>query len=70
LPCRDWPDAAFLSGLKGLGYRIGDSIVVKCRVSEGTAARYRDVIIELTRLNVDLIVAIGSGAVRAAKAID
>jgi putative tryptophan/tyrosine transport system substrate-binding protein len=69
-PVGTGPDVGFVRGLKDLGYGIGDNIVVECRVSEGTAARYGEVIVGLTRLSVDLIVAIGSGAVRAAKEVD
>jgi ABC transporter substrate binding protein len=68
-PVGTGPDAAFLRGLQGLGYIVGDNIVIECRVSEGTIARYRELVTELTRLHVDLIVAVSSGAVRAAKAI-
>lgn len=69
-PVGTGPDAAFLRGLTDLGYRIGDDVFIECRASEGTAARYREVVVELARVNVDLIVAVGSGAVRAAKAIE
>jgi putative ABC transport system substrate-binding protein len=68
-PVGNGPDAAFLRGLQGLGYIPGDSIVIECRVSEGTTARYRELVTEMIRLSVDLIIAVGSGAVRAAKAM-
>src|SRR5262245_18840966 len=65
---RQWI-AALLRALQVLGYRVGTDIGVECRVSEGTAADYREVVSGLTRLSVDLIIAIGSGAVRAAKEV-
>jgi ABC-type uncharacterized transport system substrate-binding protein len=62
------PDfAAFRQALLDLGYVEGQTIAVEYRYAHGEAERYRDLTIELVRLQVDVMV-IGSGpAARAAK---
>lgn len=52
---------AFREGLRQLGYREGQNIAIEARWAEGRAERFPDLIAELVRLKVDVIV-IGSGA--------
>jgi putative tryptophan/tyrosine transport system substrate-binding protein len=58
----------FVEGLKDLGYREGKNIVIECRASDGTDAHYRRQATELVQLNVAVIFAVSSSAVRAARA--
>ena len=58
---------AFRQGLRDLGYVEGKNIVIEWRSYEGKADRQRALVAELVRLNVDVIVAAGSGDIRAAK---
>ena len=51
-----------------LGYVEGRDVVLECRKSDGTAEKYRALAAELVSLNVDVIVAVSSRAVRAARA--
>lgn len=68
--CPDDPatPVTFLEGLRGLGYVPGRTIVLECRVSDGTNASYQRLAAELVRLDVDAIFAESSSAVRAARA--
>jgi putative ABC transport system substrate-binding protein len=59
--------AAFRQGLRDLGYVEGKNIVIEWRPDEGKRDRQRTVAAELVRLKVDVIVAAGSGGIRAAK---
>jgi putative ABC transport system substrate-binding protein len=58
---------AFRQGLRELGYVEGRNIVIEWRVWEGKQDRQRVFAAELARLKVDVIVAVGSGDIRAAK---
>jgi putative ABC transport system substrate-binding protein len=58
---------AFRQGLRELGYVEGKNIVIEWRSWEGKSDRQRAFAAELVRLNVDVIVAAGSGDIRAAK---
>lgn len=58
---------AFRDALRELGYVDGKNIVIEWRSYEGDVERRRVYANELVRSNVDVIVAIGSGDVQAAK---
>jgi putative tryptophan/tyrosine transport system substrate-binding protein len=58
---------AFRQGLRELGYVEGKNIVVEWRAWEGKRDRQRPFADELARLNVDVIVAVGSADIRAAQ---
>ena len=58
---------AFRQGLRELGYVEGKNIVIEWRSGEGNRDRQRALAAELVRLKVDVIVAVGSGDIRAAK---
>ena len=60
------PDA-FRRGLRDLGYVEGRNIALEFRASGGKPERNVDLALELVSLKVDLIVAEGAGAIRAAK---
>ena len=60
------PDA-FRQGLRDLGYVDGKDIAFEFRASAGKPERNTELAIELVRLKVDVIVAEGAGAIRAAK---
>jgi putative ABC transport system substrate-binding protein len=71
-----WPGAAvgnptevagFKQGLRDLGYVEGRNIVVEYRFGENRAERLPEVAADLARLNVSVIVAMGTFAVRAAR---
>jgi putative tryptophan/tyrosine transport system substrate-binding protein len=54
-------------GLRELGYVEGKNILIEWRSGEGKRDRQRSLAAELVRLKVDVIVAVGSGDIRAAK---
>ena len=58
---------AFRQGLRDLGYVEGKNIVVEWRFGERLFERQLEVAVELARLKPDLVVAVGSGDIRAAK---
>jgi putative ABC transport system substrate-binding protein len=58
---------AFRAGLRDLGYVEGKSIVIEFRWADGRYERLPDLARELLRLNVDVIVAVPSPAIRAAQ---
>jgi putative ABC transport system substrate-binding protein len=60
-------EEAFLKGLRDLGYIDGQNILIEWRFANGKAERFSDFAAELVRLKVDVIVAPGVQAVRAAK---
>jgi putative ABC transport system substrate-binding protein len=71
-----WPGAAagnptevagFKQGLRELGYVEGRNIVVEYRFGEHSAGRLPELAAELARLNVSVIVAVGTAATRAAR---
>jgi ABC-type uncharacterized transport system substrate-binding protein len=58
---------AFQQGLRQLGYVEGNNIFIEWRSGEGSRERQRAIAAEFVRLKVDVIVAVGSGDIRAAK---
>ena len=60
-------EEAFLKGLRDLGYIDGQNILIEWRFAKGKAERIGEFAAELVRLKVDVIVAPGVQAVRAAK---
>jgi len=61
------PREEFQQGLRELGYIEGKNIVIEWRSHEGKADRRPALAAELVQLKVDVIVAVGSGDIRAAK---
>jgi putative ABC transport system substrate-binding protein len=59
--------AAFMQGLRDLGYVEGKNVVIEFRTAGGKFERYPELAADLVRAKVDVIVAGGSGAVTAAK---
>jgi putative ABC transport system substrate-binding protein len=57
----------FQQGLRDLGYVEGQNLLIERRYAEGSDARLRDLAVELVRLPVEVIVAGGSAATRAAQ---
>ena len=60
-------EEAFRQGLRELGYMEGQNVVIEWRFSKGKVDRLQDLAGELVRLQVDLILAMGVAAARAAK---
>jgi putative ABC transport system substrate-binding protein len=58
---------AFRQGLRALGYIEGQSAVIEARYAEGRIDRLSGLAAEIVRLNVDVIVAAPTPAVRAAQ---
>ena len=58
---------AFRRTLGDLGYREGQSLMIEYRSADGGAERFGDLVADLLRLNVDVIVTRGTPAVLAAK---
>jgi putative ABC transport system substrate-binding protein len=58
---------AFTTALRQLGYVEGKSVIFEFRTTENTARLQPELAGELTQLKVDVIVAVGAGAIRAAK---
>ena len=61
------PSPAFIQGLRHLGYVEGKNIGLVFRTAEGRTARYADLVAELVRLKVDIIVTDTTGAALALK---
>ena len=61
------PPEPFRQALRNLGYVEGRNIAFEFRASGGKPERTTDLALELVSLKVDLIVAEGAGAIRAAK---
>src|SRR5262245_1445211 len=59
--------ASFFEGLETLGYTLGKNLIVECRLSDGTESNDRRQAFEFARLNVAVIFAVSSSAVRAAR---
>jgi len=57
----------FRRRLRELGYIEGQNLVIEARLSKGKRDLYPEIAAELVRLKVDLILAVGTGATRAAK---
>ena len=66
-PDRDPPVDAFREGLRELGYVEGQNLVIEYRGAEGQDARLPDLAAELIRLQVEVIVAVGTQATRPAQ---
>ena len=64
---RSAPAAAFVQGLRDLGYVEGRNVVFEFRTTGGKSGWYPELAGELVGLKVDVIVAGGAGAIRAAK---
>jgi putative ABC transport system substrate-binding protein len=58
---------AFLQGLRELGYREGENILIEWRSAEGHYERLPDIMAELVRAEVDIIVSGMTAGVKAAK---
>ena len=58
---------AFLQGLRDLGYVEGKNLIVEYRYTERKADRYPDLLSDLVRLKVDVIIGLGTGPTVAAK---
>src|SRR5712691_7158438 len=58
---------AFRHGLRDLGYVEGRNITIEYRFAEGKADRLPDLVAELVRLKVDILVIDGTAAIRAAQ---
>jgi putative ABC transport system substrate-binding protein len=58
---------AFREGLRDLGYVDGQNLVIESRYAEGREERLPDLVAELVRLKVEVIVAGGVVATRAAQ---
>ena len=58
---------AFRNGLRDLGYIEGRNLVIENRSAQGRAERVTPLADELIRLNVEIIAAAGSPAIRAAR---
>ena len=56
--------AAFLEGMRELGYVEGKNVIVEARFAESQPERLADLVAELLRLKVDVIVATGGPAYR------
>ena len=61
---------AFWQGMKELGYTEGKNIAAEYRFAEGAPERLPQFAVELTRLNINVIVGPGSGAAAAKKVTD
>jgi putative ABC transport system substrate-binding protein len=58
---------AFRQGLHDLGYVEGQNLIIEVRYAQGNPERLSDLAAELVRLKVDVIVALGGAAIRAAQ---
>jgi putative ABC transport system substrate-binding protein len=58
---------AFRQGLRDLGYVEGKNLLIEYRYAEGKGSRYPELVSELIRLKVDVIVANGTEPTNAAK---
>ena len=58
---------AFATALRQLGYVEGKSVIFEFRTTENTTQSQPELATEMTQLKVDVIVAVGAGAIRAAK---
>ena len=66
-PDRDPPVDAFRQGLRDLGYVEGQNLIIAYRGAEGKDERLPDLAAELVGLHVDVLVAVGPTATRAAQ---
>ena len=63
------PTRAFVHALRDLGYIEGRNLVLERRTAEGRFERLNDIVAELVRLKVDVIVTGANPAARVAKAV-
>src|SRR5262245_16839161 len=63
------PAKAFLRGLRALGDVEGHNLVLERRSAEGRYERSGDIVAELVRLKVDVIVTVGAPMAQAARAV-
>jgi putative ABC transport system substrate-binding protein len=61
------PAEAFVQGLRDLSYIEGKNVIFEFRTTGGKSGRYPELAEELVQAKVDVIVAGGAGAIRAAK---
>jgi putative ABC transport system substrate-binding protein len=66
-PDHDSPVDAFRQELRALGYVEGQNLVIAYRGAEGRIERLPDLAVELVQLQVEVMVAVGSAATRAAQ---
>jgi ABC-type uncharacterized transport system substrate-binding protein len=59
----------FRQGLRELGYVEGHNVVIECRSAEGKAGPRADLVAELVRLNVDVLVTTGTAMTLVAKQV-
>jgi putative tryptophan/tyrosine transport system substrate-binding protein len=59
--------AAFVRGLRELGWTEGQNLTIEYRWAEGRTERFPEIAAEFVRLNVDAIVTAGTAATLAAK---
>ena len=59
--------AAFLQGLRDLGYKDGRQVTIEYRWAEGQRDRLADLAADLVRSRVDVVLALGPASARAAK---
>ena len=57
----------FRQRLRELGYIEGKNLVIEARLTKGNRKLFPEYAVELVNLNVDLILVVGTGAIRAAK---
>jgi len=60
-------EEAFRRGLRDLGYVEGQNVTIRPRYAEGRFEKLSDLVAELVQLNVDVIVASPTAAIRAAQ---
>src|SRR5262249_55491582 len=60
---------AFVQGLRALGYVEGQNLILERRSAEGRVERFGDIVAELVRLKVDVIVGFTDAMAQAAKAV-
>ena len=58
---------ALFEGLRDLGYREGQNVIVERRYAEGRVERFREFATEMVRLKVDVIIVVTTPAALAAK---
>jgi len=58
---------AFITALRDVGYVEGQNVAIEWRASGGRAERVPDLVLELVRLNVDVIVAVDNPSIAAAQ---
>jgi putative ABC transport system substrate-binding protein len=69
LGCSDDPflGGPFRQGLRELGYVEGRNVIIDCRSAPGKPDGYPDLVAELVRLNVDVLLTTGTALTLAAK---